>query len=1086
MKLRNFDNFLLKEAENSNAQKKAVEMGLQYKGFGMWTDPRTGKITHKTEKGELIPADGASAELAGDGGGNLRPDSMDAKPGLNDLEKGPQMAPGSGVLKAPEPGTEQYPRGGNWNPGPNGDNCVNDQPPPKDLSFDMFVGKTNYVKWVAGKDGSNYKNIDYRKIASDENRSVSEVKNHSFDTFLEEEPAARAALGQPSPGNQGPISNSEKLKMQGFEHQGFNNYRRNDGTSAKIINGEIIYYNANGEVSAEDGGGLSVMGAKPTWSRPSDGQSMTPPAQPETPDEIASVPDPVPAQPPMGYDKFMNDKAIEARKAEERQTMVDLAQKVVNDKFEMGGPISRAFKIKADRIVGEMQSSRDPDDRVLAANMTDVINDEADNITKKIINANSREDLDKIMRDIEFEAETRSNASREIPGPNEPKGDVEELAAKDQAYAKSEMNFDGSKKNGEFDQHTKQSVDRVNTIANTKVDDPRFDNGRQSQKEFLDHYSKPSEYSAGLVNLNKLTLKGGQKVTDLMDAVSNSKFSRKIKLTAKESKTVGEILTEAGLDIENEDEIKSFVNAYNILNSHVNDSGTWKTGLSHELMGGSLDYFESQHIKERTDLAKASVSDIQVKAFNNRNDNNSSTQNISPKITDAVFNLMPTSARDAMNKSGSPKTYYNPYEESGQGTANSLRGSAATHMWFMQNGVDGYSLSGRVRSPGEFQVEHIVPLKKGGTDDISNFCMLLKRTNEPRADMDLKEFHNQSKKRASEVETDLNNPSVQKQYMDKKRGGIFNKTLESRISANLSDLSGEDFLSEFNENLESSIGDGAGSIKLSDREFKKYQKSMNDYLTTNNIPDNTSTKNLPAEQMNGVLNILSDSFGVNKNKMYQYMGRNMINNYDVGARFLIEEDGKLVKGRGGTQPNAGTLMNLQNSLMSEKFADEGERNKVIDRSNKNHQNLKSSRNQFIENSGDAKAYESYVSSLVETLTSFRESGNKYSKNQRDLIGTSKSKQADITKAMESLLTIDNSTVQSGKDVFSPGYQKFKLTAKTKKLFKEIRQQFVDDYAKLNNISEDDIQNFDNITKAKQKKVQPLMNILENIDRGLAR
>ena len=50
MKIRSFDNFLMQE-EESNAHKKAVEMGLKYKGFGMWTDPRTGKITHKTEKG---------------------------------------------------------------------------------------------------------------------------------------------------------------------------------------------------------------------------------------------------------------------------------------------------------------------------------------------------------------------------------------------------------------------------------------------------------------------------------------------------------------------------------------------------------------------------------------------------------------------------------------------------------------------------------------------------------------------------------------------------------------------------------------------------------------------------------------------------------------------------------------------------------------------------------------------------------------------------------------------------------------------------------------------------------------------------
>jgi len=1087
MKLRNYDNFLLKEGE-SNAHKQAVEMGLEYKGFGYWTDPRTGKITHKTEGGDLVPHSGPTANMSQDSGGQGNPDQMKTK----DMEGqgvGPKMAPGTGIAKAPEPGTEQHPRGANWNPGPNGDNCVNDQPPPDDLSFDMFVGKTNYYKWTAGKDGSNFTNLKMSELldAGKEKTPRKEQKNHSFDTFLSEGPMVQSEKGNPTAaGGQSP---AERAKQLGFEHIGFNNYRHpSTGQIAKSLNGELVFFDQGpgGGVVSDSGGGPAMTNAMPTWKREMDGMSMTPPAKPETPEEIKSIPSPTPAQAPSSYDKFINQKSNQKYEDAKLQGEIDAMQQEVNDKFEAGGPISRAFKMKADRLVGEMQDSHDPDDKVLATIMTDVINDDADNITKKIINADSREDLDKIMRDIEFEAETRSNISKDIPGPNEPKEDTEVLKVKDDAYAESQINRDGSKKNGDFDQHTKQSVDRVNNIANTSVDDSRFDNGRKSQKEFLDHYSKPSEHSAGLVTLNKLTLKGGQKVNDLMDSVSNNKFNKKIKLTTKESKTVGEILTEAGLDIENEDEMKSFVNAYNILNSHINDNGTWKTGLSHELMGGSLDYFESQHIKERTDLEKASVSDIQVKAFNNRNDNNSSTQNITPKITDAVFNLLPTPARDSMNKSGSPKTHYNPYEESGQGTANSLRGSAATHMWFMQNGTDGYSLSGRVRSPGEFQVEHIVPLKKGGTDDITNFCMLLKRTNEPRADMDLKDFHTQSKKRAAEVETDLNNPSVQKQYMDKKRGGIFNKTLESRISANLSDLSGDDFLSEFNTNLESSIGDGAGPIKLSNREFKKYQKSMNDYLTANNIPDNTATKNLPPEQMNGVLNILSDSFGVNKNKMYQYMGRSVVNNYDVGSRFMIEKDGKLVKGRGGTQPNVGTLMNLQNSIMADKFVDDVERMEAIEKSNKNHQGLKSSRNQFIENSGDPKAYEAYVSSLVETLTQFRESDNNYSKNQRDLIGTSKSKQADITKAMESLLTIDNATVQSSKDVFSPGYQQFKLTAKTKKMFKQIRQQFIDDYVKLNIISEDDIKNFDSLTKGKQKKVQPLMNILENIDRGLAR
>ena len=56
---------------------------------------------------------------------------------------------------APEPGEEISPQSRNWNPGPDGDNCVTDQPPPDDIPADSFVGKTNYHSWVAGPDGKN-------------------------------------------------------------------------------------------------------------------------------------------------------------------------------------------------------------------------------------------------------------------------------------------------------------------------------------------------------------------------------------------------------------------------------------------------------------------------------------------------------------------------------------------------------------------------------------------------------------------------------------------------------------------------------------------------------------------------------------------------------------------------------------------------------------------------------------------------------------------------------------------------------------------------------------------------------------------
>ena len=380
MKFKNFDNFLLQEAAESKSHREAVKLGLKYAGGGAYTDPRTGKITHKSEKGELVPIRGSSG-LVGDGGGSLQPDVLKDK--QLDQPGGAQQAPGSGILKAPEPGTEQYPGAANWNPGPNGDNCVTDQPPPKDLSFDMFVGRTNSVKWVAGKDGSNYKNINYKEIADKEREDFDEKVKMSFDIFLGEDeggggaPAPRAAMGTSNPGNVGDMSNGEKLKQQGFQHISFGNYIRNDGMRARVLNGEIIYYSPGGEVSQEDGGGLQMIGAKPTWKRSTDGQAMTPPAQPETPDEIAAVPDPVPATPPMSYDRMMNDKMLEGRKDEERKNVIAKAQKEVDDKYATN-PILNAVKIRSDKFINDANESGDEEEIAVANHLMDVLVDKAD------------------------------------------------------------------------------------------------------------------------------------------------------------------------------------------------------------------------------------------------------------------------------------------------------------------------------------------------------------------------------------------------------------------------------------------------------------------------------------------------------------------------------------------------------------------------------------------------------------------------------------------------------------------------------------------------------------------------------------
>lgn len=45
----------LSEAQDSQAAMQAKEMGLQSIGYGNWADPRTGQVTHRTVKGQLVP-----------------------------------------------------------------------------------------------------------------------------------------------------------------------------------------------------------------------------------------------------------------------------------------------------------------------------------------------------------------------------------------------------------------------------------------------------------------------------------------------------------------------------------------------------------------------------------------------------------------------------------------------------------------------------------------------------------------------------------------------------------------------------------------------------------------------------------------------------------------------------------------------------------------------------------------------------------------------------------------------------------------------------------------------------------------------
>ena len=161
---------VLNEVKGEKAHKQAIAMGLKYKGFGYWLDPGTGQVAYKTENDTLVPVEPEEeSELAGKGegdpaaggapsGGMGNPDGAGGS--FNTfMNKQNPLGTGTNISGVADNGLAQAPNDdeGRWEPGPDGDNFVNDQSL-KDTNkppVDSFVGKTNYYGWTAGPDGDN-------------------------------------------------------------------------------------------------------------------------------------------------------------------------------------------------------------------------------------------------------------------------------------------------------------------------------------------------------------------------------------------------------------------------------------------------------------------------------------------------------------------------------------------------------------------------------------------------------------------------------------------------------------------------------------------------------------------------------------------------------------------------------------------------------------------------------------------------------------------------------------------------------------------------------------------------------------------
>ena len=134
------------------------------------------------------------------------------------------------------------------------------------------------------------------------------------------------------------------------------------------------------------------------------------------------------------------------------------------------------------------------------------------------------------------------------------------------------QNFDGSITQGDVDIATEESIQRVTDISNTDVEDQRFDDGRESQKEFLDYYSKDSENREGLddtLTVLQLRTKVKRKLNQIMEAVNNGDYEEEINITQKDKKSVSQILLDAGIDVNDQAQMDCFKNTHKEINSFI-------------------------------------------------------------------------------------------------------------------------------------------------------------------------------------------------------------------------------------------------------------------------------------------------------------------------------------------------------------------------------------------------------------------------------------------------------------------------------------------------------------------------------------
>ncbi len=172
---------------------------------------------------------------------------------------------------------------------------------------------------------------------------------------------APAHQGNPTGAASG-MDPADRARQMGLQSNGSGGYVDDAGNiAARTVNGELVFYDdgASGGAISDGSGGAALSQQAPSWVDPATGLLVVPPSAPETPEEIAAVPDPIPAQMPAGFAKFIvrAKKETYEKLAKEReiQAEVDKKEAEANEVYSQT-PELQELKLEFDEVIKDAQA----------------------------------------------------------------------------------------------------------------------------------------------------------------------------------------------------------------------------------------------------------------------------------------------------------------------------------------------------------------------------------------------------------------------------------------------------------------------------------------------------------------------------------------------------------------------------------------------------------------------------------------------------------------------------------------------------------------------------------------------------------